>query len=498
MLRIGQSSQTGVQLTDVEESPRNWHHGNPYESAFNHEMDVPTPHGITGCMVDTIPKPCVKPYMSGHMITTSIDEGVEADILDDNQEQDQSSKDQFVPDGFGIGLVPSSAYGDMSQLNSSSINQTSSNGSPFTSFDSSLEPDIMSSLQSCVQQHSGQETESHPTGEQEQTGEDRSQSRSPVHFREGRRASDGLVTQGMFAFRQLRQGMRAPGMVDIQQEQIQLQNMYEQYNIPNNLQEQSIDGAKPSQIVRPRPLMKRMSLPSETFDIQPHRLLALKQSLQVERQMDRVGQVDEFSNKPLQQQLLQHRFQQKLQCPLQNQFQQLQIDSQYQTYDQQHGYMPVSMPQRLPPSDIRPQVIRKISYKLAQQQPVMPSEELKQQILSVENKISLCSTPTYQTSSCPTTPSRKNAFVPQGIDLAALQQQLMVQHQQNKQLSQLNEQKAEETAMVDSSYYNPAYNYIVNPHSMEFQNTQNCQQLTAGENSNPSQVVYGEEDMDMS
>lgn len=499
MLRVGHSSQSGVQLTEVEDLSRNWPHGNPYESAFNHDMDVPIP--VSGCMVDTIPKPCVKPYLSGHMITTSIDEGVEADILDDNQEQDQSGKDQFVPDGFGIGLVPSSAYGDMSQLNSNSATQTHSNGSPYTSFDSSLEPDIMSSLQSCAQQQCVPESESQPTVEQEQTGEDRSQSRSPVHFREGRRASDGLVTQGMLAFRQLRKGMRAPGMVDIQQEQIQLQNMYEQYNIPNNLQEQSIDGAKPSQIVRPRPLMKRMSLPSETFDIQPHRLLALKQSLQVERQMDRVGQVDEFSNKPLQQQLLQHRFQQKLQCPLQNQFQQLQIDSQYQAYDQQHTYMPVSMPQRLPPSDIRPQVIRKVSYKLAQQQPVMPSEEFKQQFFSVDNKIVISSSPTYQTSSCPTTPSRKNAFVPHGIELAALQHQLMVQHQQNKQMTQLNEQKAEETGVLDQSYYNQPYTYVanpLNPHGMEFQDMQHAQQFMVGDNANPSQVVYGEEDMDMS
>ncbi|XP_071177071.1 serine/threonine-protein kinase SIK2-like isoform X1 [Mytilus edulis] len=496
MSRVVPSSQTGVQTTETEaqNTASSWRpQPNPYENTFNREMDVPTPHGVTGCMVDTLPQPCVKSYISGHMITTSIDEGVEADILEDD---DDSSKDQFVPDGFGIGLIPSSAYGDLSQTPTS--NQTNTSGSPFASFDSSLGSDIMSSLQSCAQASGTvkQENELSNGSEEEQTGEDRSQTKSPVHFREGRRASDGLVAQGMFAFRQLRQGMRAPGMVDIQQEQIHVQNMYEQYNIPQSQQEQSIDGAKPSQIVRPRPLMKRMSLPSETFDIQPHRLLALKQSLQVERQ------IDGFSNKPLQQQLLQHRFQQQLHCPLQNQFQQLQIDSQYAQGDQQQTltYMPVSMPQRLTTSELnqlgRPQVIRKISYKLAQQQPFdPPSEEVKQ---AVEHKLSFSSAPTYQTSSCPTTPSRKNAFIPQGVDIAVLQHQLLMQHEQNKQF---NEQKHGDSQMdssfdSSSSQYNPAYNYV--PQGLEYQITPQENQSVMGGHSDPSQMAYVEEDMDMS
>lgn len=494
--RVVPSSQTGVQTTETEaqNTGSSWRpQPNPYENTFNREMDVPTPHGVTGCMVDTLPQPCVKSYISGHMITTSIDEGVEADILEDD---DDSSKDQFVPDGFGIGLIPSSAYGDLSQTPTS--NQTNTSCSPFASFDSSLGSDIMSSLQSCAQASGTvkQENELSNGSEEEQTGEDRSQTKSPVHFREGRRASDGLVAQGMFAFRQLRQGMRAPGMVDIQQEQIHVQNMYEQYNIPQSQQEQSIDGAKPSQIVRPRPLMKRMSLPSETFDIQPHRLLALKQSLQVERQ------IDGFSNKPLQQQLLQHRFQQQLHCPLQNQFQQLQIDPQYAQGDQQQTltYMPVSMPQRLTTSELnqlgRPQVIRKISYKLAQQQPFdPPSEEVKQ---AVEHKLSFSSAPTYQTSSCPTTPSRKNAFIPQGVDIAVLQHQLLMQHEQNKQF---NEQKHGDSQMdssfdSSSSQYNPAYNYV--PQGLDYQITPQENQSVMGGHSDPSQMAYVEEDMDMS
>lgn len=494
MLRFVPSSQTGVHCIETEQQniASSWQQPNPYESTFNHEMDVPTPQGVTGCMLDTLPQPCVKSYISGHMITTSIDEGVEADILED-EDQDHSNKEQFVPDGFGIGLIPSSAYGDLSQISSNHSNTCSS---PFASFDSSLEPDIMSSLQSCTQPSYAVTNEgetSSNTSEQEQIGEDRSQTRSPVHFREGRRASDGLVAQGIFAFKQLRQGMRAPGMVDIQQEQMHLQNMYDQYNIQQSPQEQSIDGARPSQIVRPRPLTKRMSLPSETFDIQPHRLLALKQSLQVERQMDRVGTMDEYSNKPLQQQLLQHRFQQKFHCPLQNQFQQLQIDSQYQAVDQAHVYLPVSMPQRLPTSELnqlgRPQVIRKTSYKLAQQQPVMPGEELQQ---TFENKISFSSAPTYQTSSCPTTPSRKNAYVPQAVDLAAFQQQLLLQHQQNKQMSHYQEHS-------DVSHLNPVYHYAMDPHSIDtHQFTDSSYSQNTEDFCYPSQDIYCEEEMDMS
>ena len=53
---------------------------------------------------------------------------------------------------------------------------------------------------------------------------DRTQTRSPVNFREGRRASDGLVAQGIIAFKQkLKESMRAQGMLELRQEHQYLQ-----------------------------------------------------------------------------------------------------------------------------------------------------------------------------------------------------------------------------------------------------------------------------------
>ncbi|XP_035828529.1 maternal protein pumilio [Aplysia californica] len=181
--------------------------------------------------------------------------------------------------------------------------------------------------------------------------QDRAQTRSPVNFREGRRASDGLVTQGIIAFKQkLKESMRAQGMLELRQEHHQLQNMYsssssaceESPNSPtpalnisvvpsansnnsavllssgdnsptgssnSNNSSSSVVLSPASKLPPPhrklsaphhgfrqwsldeptsqrrRPLMKRMSLPSETFDIQPQRLLALKQAIRVEEHL---------------------------------------------------------------------------------------------------------------------------------------------------------------------------------------------------------------------
>ncbi|GFR75290.1 serine/threonine-protein kinase SIK2 [Elysia marginata] len=250
---------------------------------------------------------------------------------------------------------------------------------------------------------------------------DRTQTRSPVNFREGRRASDGLVAQGIIAFKQkLKESMRAQGMLELRQEHQHLQNMYnsqsgesnsnscnnitapsattttitgsnmstnlsgnistitlgsEQANNINNngdgnqgIDMQSATSRQPAntipvsdslfhnassamvtasssassssqlqrqhqasltnhqspqgvtQAVRPTmsphrklsaplssfrqwsldeqsptrrlPLTKRMSLPSEPCDLQPHRLLALKQAMQVEEHLERANSKD--------------------------------------------------------------------------------------------------------------------------------------------------------------------------------------------------------------
>lgn len=438
--------------------------GQSTESAMSHanqllgELDmVPTP-GVSACLQDIIPQPCVKTMqnMAGHMITTSIDEGVEADIMDSRDDEIISHKGQtYVKDGFGLGLIPSSAFGDFSQLSNTSLCSvgTSTNGSPCTSFDSSLEADLVSSLSAFSQQlgnscyppvcsnpsvtvADGITSQAQVMGSNPQTQcqnveenvQDRSQNRSPVDFREGRRASDGHVAQGIIAFRQrLKESMRAPGMSELRQDHQHLQNIYGMNMAPNNMLPTQLVGEQPTQKLRPRPLMKRMSLPSETFDMQPHKILAIKQSIQVEQQMDRVSSHDnvppqplyeEQSNKPLQQQLLQHRLQQKRHSfhqkhgpgngHLHQQMQQLQIEaphtlfppnSSHQTGEGllHHNTMSVSRNGSLVhavdashvPIVGRPPVIRKVSYKLAQQQTVMPcdpSELLPWQKAILENE----------------------------------------------------------------------------------------------------------------
>ena len=413
--------------------------------------------GGSVCLQDIIPQQPANPVapLAGNMITTSIDEGVEADIMEDRDVDDiVTHKGQtFVKDGFGLGLIPSSAFGDFSQLSNTSLASlgTSSCGSPFTSFDSSLEADLVSSLsgfnsvfpgisvntlESCtpttttMAQAMGCNSLQGQATADEQL-QDRSQNTSPVDFREGRRASDGLVAQGIIAFRQrLKESMKCPGMTELRPDHQHIHNVYGIKMAPSSLlhdhteetteQQTMVAGDNPQQRQRPRPLMKRMSLPSETVDMQPHRLLALKQSMQLEQQMDRVSSQDPVqqpipafgeSSKPLQQQLLQHRLQQKRQSfhqkhavhpphpQLHQQFQQLQLDPQQSLYQhstssQQSTSCDNNLVDSYPPQNTvnvslsnalvhnncnpslmnrpPPPIIRKSSYKLAQQQPVLP------------------------------------------------------------------------------------------------------------------------------
>lgn len=402
-----------------------------YTGMTNHQIadiELPALPGVSGCMQDIIPQPMVAqqhmPAMTtGHMITTSIDEGVEADIYENEMEGHMPQR-QTILDSQGIPvLTPSNVYGELSQVMPQSESMTSMSGHiNFTSFDSSLESDMASGslshyLPSCAHANAsmslgatGTSPSLGPTGgmptedNSEDLPPDRSQNSSPVNFREGRRASDGLMTQGVIAFRQrLQDSMKAKGMTELRTEQMNLPEMFQsgmndqvkQYYDRINSRQWSLD-EQPSPPQRPRLLAKRMSLPSETFDLQPHRLLALKQSMMVERHLgsptssqEEVASGDLYSlksceyqaqNKPLQQQLLQHRLQQKRQiwqkqAQIHHQFQQMQLDPQQQqlmtpqyppmAYNPQLAHQPQM-------NMVRPQVNRQSSYKLAQQQTVMP------------------------------------------------------------------------------------------------------------------------------
>ena len=176
-------------------------------------------------------------------MTTSIDEGVDSDMSDKDSEAGSSSLRVAQPT---TGLRPSRAFSDLSQTQQMCSDQSISTGSPFTSLDSNLEADLLSSLSSCSGgvpstnsptspaaprniaatitppisskfQHYGPVVQ--PTSHQPLTGHDRAQTHSPVSFREGRRASDSLMAQGVIAFRQrLKDGKKTRGVAELRKE----------------------------------------------------------------------------------------------------------------------------------------------------------------------------------------------------------------------------------------------------------------------------------------
>ncbi|XP_014775006.1 serine/threonine-protein kinase SIK1 [Octopus bimaculoides] len=283
-----------------------------------------TPIAKPACLSDVLSQTCLKPShtMTSHLITSSIDEGVEADISEiDSYGSDTRTKMQKFSD-----------TSDISPQVSSDSNQSS----PFTSFDSTLEADI--GLSQTSYSHAGYSTA--PSGQQPGQGtvisttiptpiqspplvstqvsadysQDRNETHSPVDFREGRRASDGQMTQGMIAFRQqLRDTTRAQGIAELRQEfqelasntgpskgtaEINKARSHRNYHERMKWRQWSLEEAPAS---KPRQLIKRMSLPAETTDMQPHRLLALKQSMQVEQHLDQV------QSEPTTQLLLHHQ-----------------------------------------------------------------------------------------------------------------------------------------------------------------------------------------------
>jgi len=135
------------------------------------------------------------------------------------------------------------------------------------------------------QSEAGQTAQSHGSSSSERSAQ--RNTRSPINFREGRRASDGLVCQDVVAFKQkLREGMKAGGMLDIGCKQNQLAEDYGQENGGNSVTEEP-----PMKI----PLGKRMSLPTSSIDLPPHRMLEIKKSIQLDRHLGISQDVSEMS-----------------------------------------------------------------------------------------------------------------------------------------------------------------------------------------------------------
>ncbi|KAK7083657.1 hypothetical protein SK128_013322, partial [Halocaridina rubra] len=305
--------------------------------------------------------------------STSIDEGVEADMCD----SECSSIVGMTKSGHcTLQSIKSASQqsSETSQCTDSPLGSVTSTESTFESFESQLEPDLGASLSSCS--HASLSSRpllppgvtSHilqPQATLEATSDapERAHTRSPVNFREGRRASDGLVTQGVIAFRQrLIETEKARGLTElhsVQQEHQALTSLYQaaavtgsedtasQYHSLQQQQQQysrqwrhSYAGS--DEMSRAPLVRQRVSLP-DSFSAPTQKLLA----------KETAKDTDYTISKPLQQQLFQHRLQQKRQI-----------------LQKQAAYPRQSYPGGCELS--RRQMVRQASYKLAQQQPVLP------------------------------------------------------------------------------------------------------------------------------
>lgn len=213
-------------------------------------------------------------------------------------------------------------------------------------------------------------------------GGERNTTRSPVNFREGRRASDGLVAQGVIAFRQrLCDTEKVGGFMElnvVKQEHHHLQTLYKSNVTQEELAQWQLQHSQFSYMNHngvgvtkqgtphadatersPNLLAKRISLPESIGA--PIQKMILNKSIATPtgcgngtavsaEQMEECSSTNQ--DKPLQQQLLQHRLQQKRQI--------LQKQSAMQRQSRNGEQL------------LKRQMVRQASYKLAQQQTVMP------------------------------------------------------------------------------------------------------------------------------
>ncbi len=215
-----------------------------------------------------------------------------------------------------------------------------------------------------------------------------------------------MKTRGMVELRKEMENLQThykPALTETELKELQQQ--HSQYHERVNQRQWSLEEGPTTEMPPPALMAKRKSLPAPgNFDLAPHQLLALKQSMHVEQQLDTApvtttppsggGGGDDGSpptgqyaiqgsppNKSLQHQLLQHRIQQKRQVfqkhpqlsqtlPLYQEFQQMHIDSQ--NAPNQGGIPP---PQKQQPP-------------LPPQQPSQLSAQQQHQLLTQHNLLS--------------------------------------------------------------------------------------------------------------
>ncbi|KAL4715714.1 hypothetical protein ACJJTC_006293 [Scirpophaga incertulas] len=210
--------------------------------------------------------------------------------------------------------------------------------------------------------------------------------RSPVDFREGRRASDGLVAQQAaqssdtqknslaFNSQRLNENCKAKGVLELHLVQKEAQKLKTQYQstIPaeemtqRQLQHnQFAANFSPHYLDTKNPTPKRISLP-ETFNYSstsPPMPASPKMVAQLQDpvEMPHGTSVSQVSKPPLQQQLMQHRLYQQKRQLLQKQMTPPNIPS--------HD---IGTLHNLPVGLSRRQMLRQQSYKIAQQQQILP------------------------------------------------------------------------------------------------------------------------------
>lgn len=167
--------------------------------------------------------------------TTSIDEGVEADCDEESDGSKEKVGQISVTSAVGVAegtdyLSRADTHGCLACVDMS--NQPCANAA--TSFDSNIELDAISNVSSSP---SGSITYSAASAEvadapecsgdvlEEESVDGQKNSGLSVDFREGRRASDGLVVRGVLEFQQhLRKSMKTRGVVELRKELEKLQS----------------------------------------------------------------------------------------------------------------------------------------------------------------------------------------------------------------------------------------------------------------------------------
>ncbi|KOB67425.1 putative serine/threonine-protein kinase sik2 [Operophtera brumata] len=212
----------------------------------------------------------------------------------------------------------------------------------------------------------------------------RAMTRSPVDFREGRRASDGLVAQQVaqsnesqknnvaFNSQRLNENCKAKGVLELHLVQKEAQILKTQYqsSIPaeemtqRQIQHNQFAASfSPHYLDTKNPTPKRISLP-ETFNYSstsPPMPASPKMVAQLQEPTDLLGAtVTQVTKPPLQQQLMQHRLYQQKRQLLQKQM----TPPNVPAHEMGLHALQVGLSRR--------QMLRQQSYKIAQQQQILP------------------------------------------------------------------------------------------------------------------------------